>query len=53
MKEIKLPEFKCLRCDHPWNPRLAALPAVCPRCKSPYWNKPRSKKAGPVAKKTG
>jgi len=33
---------RCDRCDHEWVPRDAdAEPAVCPKCKSPYWNKPR------------
>lgn len=48
--------FRCLRCGHEWVPRgledivdgkipkaLAEEPRVCPKCKSPYWNKPRQK----------
>jgi hypothetical protein len=30
------------RCGHEWRPRdLGRDPEVCPKCKSPYWNKPR------------
>ena len=38
--------FRCERCGHEWIPRKPwaegeRLPTVCPKCKSPYWNKPR------------
>ncbi len=38
--------YRCERCRHEWLPRRAleqggALPTVCPKCKSPYWNKPK------------
>src|ERR1035438_6194557 len=34
--------FRCERCAHEWIPRdLAQGPAVCPKCKSPYWDRPR------------
>lgn len=34
---------RCYRCEHAWIPRdLKNKPAVCPRCKSPYWDKPRN-----------
>ena len=34
--------FRCERCSHEWIPRDAEQePAVCPKCKSPYWNRPR------------
>ena|ERR1700724_2049005 len=37
----------CFRCNHSWLRRsLAKLPSTCPRCCSPYWNRPR-KPAGP------
>lgn len=33
---------KCYRCSHIWVPRnIEEKPQVCPRCKSPYWDKPR------------
>ncbi len=42
--------YRCLRCEHEWVPRGVGEidpkkpppePRVCPKCKSPYWNKPR------------
>jgi hypothetical protein len=34
--------FRCERCSHEWVPKGADNePAVCPKCKSPYWNRPR------------
>lgn len=35
--------FRCERCSHEWLPRgdLEQEPRVCPKCKSPYWNRPR------------
>ena len=38
---------KCLRCGHEWPSRLERLPKVCPKCNSPYWNKPKVKQSGP------
>ena len=36
---------RCNRCDHEWAQRSNKLePKTCPRCKSPYWDKPRIKK---------
>jgi hypothetical protein len=32
--------MKCLRCNHEWNNEVK-LPKRCPKCKSPYWNKPK------------
>jgi DNA-directed RNA polymerase subunit RPC12/RpoP len=46
--KIKLDGYKCERCDHTWLPRIHEddddLPVICPKCKSPYWNKPRKSK---------
>ncbi len=43
--KITLAGFKCERCSHEWIPRnKGEEPAVCPKCKSPYWNKPRKNK---------
>jgi DNA-directed RNA polymerase subunit RPC12/RpoP len=53
--KIVLWGYRCLRCGHEWVPRGVDLvvgdgrkppdpdeePRVCPKCKSPYWNKPR------------
>lgn len=33
----------CFRCYHNWQRRRENLPKVCPKCKSPYWNRPRKK----------
>ena len=35
--------FKCLRCGHEW-PSKQERPLICPRCKSPYWDRPRKVK---------
>ena len=43
-KEIKVYECKCERCKHEWITRSEETPIVCPKCKSPYWNKPLNKK---------
>lgn len=42
--EFKPPKLKCLRCDHTWYQRSPnGPPKVCPnpKCKSPYWDRPR------------
>jgi len=33
--------YRCERCDHEWIPNSEREPSVCPKCKSPYWNRPR------------
>jgi len=38
-----LPTAKCQRCGHTWTLRKPN-PKNCPKCNSPYWNKPRRKK---------
>lgn len=40
---VKLDGYECERCGHRWFPRskIDELPTICPKCKSPYWNKPR------------
>ena len=43
-KEIKMYECQCERCKHTWITRTEEIPVVCPRCKSPYWNKPLNDK---------
>lgn len=40
-QEIKVYSCKCERCDHEWLTRSEEVPTVCPKCKSPYWNKPK------------
>lgn len=33
----------CFRCYHDWKRRKNSLPKFCPKCKSPYWNRPRKR----------
>lgn len=35
--------YRCERCGGEWVPRGATNrpPKVCPKCKSPYWDRPR------------
>ena len=34
--------YRCERCGHEWIPMDFNIePRVCPKCKSPYWNRPR------------
>jgi hypothetical protein len=38
---------RCERCNYEWIPRnLQVEPEMCPKCKSPYWNKPRKEGKG-------
>lgn len=34
---------KCLRCGYAWPKKEGKTPGTCanPKCKSPYWNKPK------------
>jgi len=42
---IKIRQYKCLRCSHRWISRLLnKKPVRCPKCQSPYWDKPRKNK---------
>jgi len=35
-------EVTCKRCGSSWTPRKKVSEIViCPRCRSPYWNKPK------------
>ncbi len=33
----------CFRCYHTWKKRKPKNPKTCPKCNSPYWNKPRKR----------
>lgn len=46
MAKVKLDGYRCERCEHTWIPRDTTIgePVICPKCKSPYWNKPRRNK---------
>ena len=35
-------EQECLRCGHKWLPRQQEI-RICPKCKSPYWDKAKAK----------
>ena len=35
---MKINIFKCLRCSHEWASKQEH-PRICPRCKSPYWDR--------------
>ena len=38
---VKLDGCRC-RCGHEWLPREPGeKPRVCPKCKSPYWDRPK------------
>lgn len=43
MAKIQIWGWQCERCEHKWVPREESTnePQVCPKCKSPYWNRPR------------
>ena len=43
MGVIKIDAYFCDRCTHVWMPRENSVhrPLVCPRCKSPYWDRDR------------
>lgn len=41
-KSVLIRGHKCYRCGHAWRPYiLEEIPRVCPKCKSPYWDRPR------------
>ena len=39
--KIEVDGFRCARCGHEWVPRKDEQPRVCPRCKSPFWDRER------------
>lgn len=41
--DLHLKGYRCERCGHEWIPRKKdmPIPTICPKCKSPYWNKPK------------
>ena len=48
MAQILKWAFRCERCEHEWLPREPGqAPTTCPKCKSPYWNKPRQDSINP------
>jgi DNA-directed RNA polymerase subunit RPC12/RpoP len=49
MVPITLMGYRCARCTHQWVPMKSASapPRVCPKCKSPYWDRERQRKEAP------
>ncbi len=42
---ILIKGHKCYRCGHEWRPEtFNIIPKVCPKCKNPYWDRPKSKR---------
>lgn len=39
IEKIMVYKCRCERCEHVWITRDDRMPTVCPKCKSPYWNK--------------
>jgi predicted Zn-ribbon and HTH transcriptional regulator len=37
--QLTVPGYECTRCTYQWIPRTERKPTICPRCKSPYWDK--------------
>ena len=35
---------RCYRCGYTWKAKSKTIPLICPRCKSPYWDRPRRKR---------
>lgn len=38
-KETLVYACRCERCGHEWITRTKEIPIVCPKCKSPYWDR--------------
>lgn len=47
MVPITVMGFRCERCAHEWIPRggVEEQPRVCPKCRSPWWDRPPKAKA--------
>ena len=39
--KIYIKKLSCKRCSYEWVPRIISV-KVCPKCKSPYWDKERT-----------
>ncbi len=52
MPRVMVEAFKCSRCEHVWRPRSTTdFPVICPKCKSPYWDRPVVRKSTSAAAK--
>jgi len=47
---IELRRLNCKRCGHNWIPHKEEI-RICPKCKSPYWDRERKKKKEENVKK--
>ena len=53
MAYVTIEGYMCERCHYRWGSRTGTGirskkdPRVCPKCKTPYWNKPRRKNLAP------
>ncbi|MEM3171947.1 MAG: hypothetical protein QXE82_00215 [Candidatus Nitrosotenuis sp.] len=56
-KKVVVEKLHCKRCHHEWWPEVDPTadkvkePKNCPRCKSPYWNRPVIRKSVSEARK--
>ena len=41
IRKAMIDRVKCNRCGLDWLPRIEGRPAMCPRCKSRYWDQER------------
>ena len=39
MPKVTIKGFRCTRCQHEWVPKTDRKPTICPKCKSPYWDR--------------
>jgi len=40
--KVRIIGSRCYRCHHSWKPiNINQKPKTCPKCNSPYWDKPR------------
>ena len=56
MAYVLIQGYMCERCGYRWGSRTGTGmrprtdPRTCPKCKTPYWNKPRTKRIQPGRK---
>jgi len=51
MAKVQIWGFRCERCEHEWAPREPGQPpTTCPKCKSPYWDRPRKGEIPPESR---
>ena len=51
MNPATITQLACTRCRWAWFPKTPQAPKKCPKCGSPYWNKPRVRKDWPKEKR--